>query len=108
MSDDRQCPDCGHIIAGDELAKRKYYGYFNQQDDDYMRCTKCQRAADADRARNAEHLRQQHTGAEREDTKDMTKFGCTTCWKTGDDKEIKFWDDKPVCARCYDKYERHV
>ena len=52
----RQCPDCGHIIKGDELAKRKYYGYFNQQDDDYMRCTKCQRAHDAQRARDVEHL----------------------------------------------------
>ena len=52
----RQCPDCGHIIKGDELAKRKYYGYFNQQDDDYMRCTKCQRAADEERARYSEHM----------------------------------------------------
>ena len=36
----------------------------------------------------------------------MTKFGCTTCWKTFDDKEIKWWDDKPVCSRCHDKYSR--
>jgi NAD-dependent SIR2 family protein deacetylase len=34
----------------------------------------------------------------------MTKFGCTTCWKTKDDKEIKWWEDKPVCERCYRKY----
>lgn len=36
----------------------------------------------------------------------MTKFGCTTCWKIFDDKEIKFWNDKPVCSRCHDKYTR--
>ena len=38
----------------------------------------------------------------------MTKFGCTTCWKIKDDREIKWWDDKPVCERCYDKYDRHA
>ena len=36
----------------------------------------------------------------------MTKFGCTTCWKIFDDKEIKFCNDKPVCSRCHDKYSR--
>ena len=38
----------------------------------------------------------------------MVNFGCTTCWKIKDDKEIKYWDDKPVCERCYDKYNRHA
>jgi hypothetical protein len=54
--DERRCPDCGHIIKGEELKKRRYYGYFNQQDDDYMRCTKCQRAHDEERARAVEHM----------------------------------------------------
>lgn len=36
----------------------------------------------------------------------MVKFGCTTCWKISDDKEIKFWREKPTCTRCYDKYSR--
>jgi len=36
----------------------------------------------------------------------MTRFGCTTCWKLFDDKHIKYWKSKPVCERCYDKYER--
>ena len=36
----------------------------------------------------------------------MTKFGCTTCWKIKDDKEITYWEDKPTCQHCYDKYLR--
>ena len=39
-------------------------------------------------------------------TTTMTKFGCTTCWKIKDDGNIRYWNDKPVCDRCYSKYER--
>lgn len=37
----------------------------------------------------------------------MTKFGCTTCWKIKDDKEIKWWEDKPTCEHCYNKYIKY-
>ena len=36
----------------------------------------------------------------------MTKFICLTCYKTEDDSEIKYWDDKPCCTRCLNKYNR--
>ena len=57
MSEEQQCQDCGHIIKGDELAKRQYYSMWNATDADHLeRCTKCQRAHDAQRARDVEHL----------------------------------------------------
>ena len=36
----------------------------------------------------------------------MVKFVCLTCWNKKDDSEINWWEDKPCCSRCYDKYER--
>ena len=57
MSEEQQCQECGHIIKGDELQKRQYYSMWNQTDPDHLqRCTNCQRAHDAQRARDVEHL----------------------------------------------------
>ena len=57
MSEEQQCQECGHIIKGDELRKRQYYSMWNATDPDHLqRCTKCQRAADEERARYSEHM----------------------------------------------------
>jgi len=37
----------------------------------------------------------------------MTRFVCLTCWKTKDDKEIKWWNDKQCCERCFGRYEKY-
>ena len=50
MSFEQRCPDCGHIIEGDELKKRQYYSYMNHTDPNYIRCTKCQREHDKEHA----------------------------------------------------------
>ena len=36
----------------------------------------------------------------------MTRFICLTCFKTKDESECRWWNDKQCCSRCLDKYKR--